>query len=287
MKRQGTYRDMPQGRKTIARRHRKKQGRAGMLLFFCAFLAGTTAAVFFHKQDREQELQFEELARMEEQAGECIKADGEGSKASPLPLMDNPDCIGWVKIEGTTVSYPVMQRTGDGDYYLYRDYKGEQSWYGTPFLDIRCTVDSDNRIIYGHNINGNKMFGALHAYAEESYYRKHPDIQVRFGNETDTYQVVAVIATSVSDQIYDFTAVGNREEYREYVGQILEQSLYRTDLGEEIMERLNRDLTGQFFRKYRFVTLSTCRSWAGKDARLLVVGCRERINYLPHFEENE
>lgn len=110
---------------------------------------------------------------------------------------------------------------------------------------------------------------------------------MRFGNQTDTYQIVAVTATSVSDQIYDFTDAGNREEYRDYVGRILDQSLYRTDLGEEIRDRLNKNLPEQFFRKYRFVTLSTCRSWAGKDARLLVVGCRERINYLPHFEENE
>ena len=40
------------------------------------------------------------------------------------------------------------------EYYLHRDVHGDYSFYGTPFLDVRCKTDSDNLIIYGHNING-------------------------------------------------------------------------------------------------------------------------------------
>ena len=31
-----------------------------------------------------------------------------------------------------------------------------------------------------------------------------------------------------------------------------------------------------FFQKYQFLTLSTCRSWVGRDARLLVVAARKK-----------
>ena len=75
------------------------------------------------------------------------------------------DMIGWLEIKGTGFSYPVMQ-TGmkghhpdDWQYYLHRDVHGGYSFYGTPFLDVRCRADSDNRIIYGHNINGRRYFG--------------------------------------------------------------------------------------------------------------------------------
>ena len=34
--------------------------------------------------------------------------------------------------------------------------------------------------------------------------------------------------------------------------------------------------TETFFRKYKFVTLSTCRTMDGKDKRLMVIGCRKR-----------
>ncbi|MBR1865738.1 MAG: class B sortase [Lachnospiraceae bacterium] len=247
-----------------------------MLLFFCAFIISLAAAIFFYKQDKKQEEQFEELARLEDQDRDNITFDGEGSADSPLPLIDNSDCIGWLKIEDTTISYPIMQRIGDGEYYLHRDYKGGYSFYGTPFLDIRCTPESDNCILYGHNINGRRMFGALHAYADQSYYREHTEIQIRFGEETNTYQIVAVIPTSISDKIYDFTDVGNWEEYREYVGEILDRASYQTDMGEEIRSEFIKDSPEQFFRRYEFVTLSTCRSWVGRDARLLVIAGRKR-----------
>ncbi len=90
------------------------------------------------------------------------------------------DMIGWLEIKGTGFSYPVMQ-TGmkghhpdDWQYYLHRDVHGGYSFYGTPFLDVRCRADSDNRIIYGHNINGRRYFGYLQNFREEAFFMKHP-----------------------------------------------------------------------------------------------------------------
>ena len=53
-------------------------------------------------------------------------------------------------------------------------------------------------------------------------------------------------------------------------------SLYQTEMGERMERERRRERAEAFFRKYQFVTLSTCRSWAGRDARLLVVAARER-----------
>ena len=58
----------------------------------------------------------------------------------------------------------------DWQYYLHRDVHGGYSFYGTPFLDVRCRADSDNRIIYGHNINGRRYFGYLQNFREEVFF---------------------------------------------------------------------------------------------------------------------
>ena len=242
-----------------------------MLLFFCAFVISITVTIFFYRQDRKQEIQFEELAKLEEQDRDNISYDGKGSTAPSLPIIDSPDCIGWIKIDGTTVSYPIMQHEGDSEYYLHRDYKGEYSFYGTPFLDIRCTADSDNCIIYGHNINSHKMFGALHAYSDQKYYEEHPNIRVRFNDSIYTYHIAAVIPTTTSDKLYDFTDAGNLDEYAEYINTMLDSSLYSTLMGEEIKESIKDNGKEKLYKKYRFVTLSTCRTWVGKNARLLVI----------------
>lgn len=257
--------------------------RAVLLLFLCAFIISIVTAVIFYMQDREQEKQFEELAKAVDQDYDNISYR-DGSIAPSLPMLDSPDCVGWIKIDGTTVNYPIMQHLGDGEYYLHRDYKGDYSFYGTPFLDIRCTTESDNCIIYGHNINAHKMFGALHAYTDEDYYKEHPTIRVRLGDQTYDYQIVAVIPTNTSDKLYDFTDASNWDEYREYVELMLNEASYRTNMGEEMEVELNRalenDALEQFFRKYQFVTLSTCRTWVGRDARMLVIVARQNKKEL-------
>ena len=35
---------------------------------------------------------------------------------------ENSDMIGWVRIEGTNIDYPVMQSPNQRDYYLHRDF---------------------------------------------------------------------------------------------------------------------------------------------------------------------
>ena len=224
----------------------------------------------YYQNDKKQENRFNKLEEIEEERDK-----------KPVPSIlpteiTNPDWIGWLKIRNSSISYPVMQRQGDAEYYLHRDFDGAYSFYGTPFLDIRCTPDSDNCIIYGHNINGGRMFGALHAYAGESYYKKHPEIQFRVEEEKRTYKIVSVIQTNTSSPVYSFVDTGNCEEYREYVRKILAGSLYRTEMAGQMEKKLEEEPEDDFFRTYQFLSLSTCRSWAGRDQRLLVVAARER-----------
>lgn len=260
-------------------RHREKKGRKQKnstkkrlkrivsLFFLWAAVLAAFVIYRLYREDKGYVDRFRELEETEEQDYGYDKKKPESS---------NPDWIGWLKIRDSSISYPVMQREGNSEYYLHRDFDGAYSFYGTPFLDIRCTLRSDNCIIYGHNINGGRMFGALHAYAGESYYREHPEIQFRAGEEKRKYQIVSVIQTNTSSPVYSFVDTGNHEEYREYVQKILSGSLYRTEMAEQIEKNLEEESEDDFFRKYQFLTLSTCRSWAGRDQRLLVVAARER-----------
>lgn len=251
------------------KQNRRQKFKRAVFLFFLMFLAMEVYVTnHYYKEDKKQEERIHELEEWEN---------------APIPSLtpervDNPDWIGWLKIKDSSISYPVMQKKGESEYYLHRDFDGNYSFYGTPFLDARCTLDSDNCIIYGHNINGRRMFGALHAYDSEEYYRKHPDINFRAGQEKRNYQIVSVIHADTASSVYSFTDVGNWEEYREYVESLLSHSLYHTEMGDVVWNSMEKADTEDFFRKYQFITLSTCRSWVGQDARLLVVAVREREN---------
>lgn len=259
-------------KETGTKKDRKRIKRMLCLSFCTLFIctAGCFVKEHYHKEkyagDRFQELEELEKERVKDPASASRKKE-----------TRNPDWIGWLKIKGTTISYPVMQRKGSSEYYLHRDFDGNYSFWGTPFLDIRCTPDSDNCFIYGHNINGGRLFGALHKYASSKYYTAHPKIQLRMGEEKRIYEIVSVIKTTTSSPIYSFTDTGNWEEYRDSVKKILNGSLYPTKAGEKVKREMEKDSLEEFFRKYQFLSLSTCRTWVGKNARLLVIGVRERI----------
>ena len=69
-------------------------------------------------------------------------------------FAQNNDFIGWIRIDGTNVNYPVMQTPNKPDFYLKRSFDKSYSDYGVPYIDEACmTGISNNLVIYGHHMN--------------------------------------------------------------------------------------------------------------------------------------
>lgn len=184
------------------------------------------------------------------------------------------DMIGWVQIPDTSISYPVMQKDNAPEYYLHRDVDGRYSFYGTPFLDGRCSLDSDNLLIYGHNINGRRFFGALQNFREKAFFNSHRDLIFTTRQAVDTYRIVSVIETDVSSLAFSFADTYNEDDYRKYGTYLLERSKFTTEEQKKLLEKFNQEK--EIWHTYQFITLSTCRTFEGKEKRLLVVAYRER-----------
>ena len=172
------------------------------------------------------------------------------------------DMIGWLEIKGTGFSYPVMQtgikghHEGDWQYYLHRDVHGDYSFYGTPFLDVRCKTDSDNLIIYGHNINGRRYFGYLQNFRQETFFKEHPVFSFTpvEGKKQD-YHIVSVLETYKYADYYSFTDYGNEKDYYGMVEKILSHSKFQSEAAKKMKREMNESSAEAFFRKYKFVTL--------------------------------
>ena len=77
----------------------------------------------------------------------------------------NPDVKGYIKIPGTKIDYPVVQ-SSDNDYYLHHTFDRVVDGHASLFLDFRnrLSPQSDNLIIYGHNMADGQMFGQLNFF---------------------------------------------------------------------------------------------------------------------------
>ena len=93
------------------------------------------------------------------------------------PLFEaNRDCIGWIYIPNTAVNYPVMFTPKEPQKYLRKNFEGESSVSGVPFLDGHSTPVSDNFILYVPTMNNGTMFSYITQYSDTSYCQAHPSI---------------------------------------------------------------------------------------------------------------
>ena len=84
------------------------------------------------------------------------------------------DYIAWLTIDDTTIDYPIMQGKTNND-YLNKNPYGEYSLSGSIFLDSRNDPNFNDSysLVYGHHMEKDYMFGALDAFVDELYFKKH------------------------------------------------------------------------------------------------------------------
>ena len=174
------------------------------------------------------------------------------------------NCVGWLRIEGTAINYPVMQSKDDPEFYLHHAVSGEYSYPGVPFLDARCELGvSNNLIIYGHNMKNGTMFHDLRYYASKDFWQSHRRISLATLGASVEYEIMAVIQYNTNRdpfRIYAYSAM-DETTFSWFLAQVHSRRIYETDVHAVFGDEL--------------LTLSTC-DWTYENGRLLVIGRRIR-----------
>lgn len=211
------------------------------------FIAGM--AVKLLQEDYTEERTFRDIQKV-------VKKVADDDILSKLKKR-NSDVVGYLEIPDTTISYPVMQTKDNPNFYLTHDIDKNYSFYGTPYLSAYCDLKkSDNLIIYGHNINGGRMFGALTQYKDENFYQKHKNIYFTT-KEKSKYEIFAVISVNkYSFPYWQFVMAQDETDYDEFICKAKQYSIYDTGITPKYGDKL--------------ITLSTCDNSRGKDYRFVV-----------------
>ena len=184
------------------------------LIFFCLLLsaAAVLASVNIYSELREQQKEKDDFAAVSQIAEPTVTASQTESEPTEqsaaerniqVLIAENDDCIGWLSIDGTSISYPVMHTPSDPQKYLRRNFYGKYSHSGVPFLDVRCDLQSSNLIIYGHNMRNGAMFSDLKKYVNREFLNAHRTVKFETAEGVQTYTVTTVLKTNTSDAWYD------------------------------------------------------------------------------------
>ncbi|HEX3017404.1 MAG TPA: class B sortase [Caproicibacter sp.] len=195
-------------------------------------------------------------------SGSPRKSTG-GSAAAAKPFVfdfqklkaQNADAAGWIRLPGTSLSYPVVQG-GDNTYYLDHTFQKQKSIFGCVFLDGRGKprLTGQNLILYGHNMKNGSMFADLCRFRDRSYLRGHPEFLLYTKKGMYHCPVFSVHEAAPDSDTYALCFSG-RARFSSYLEEMEGQSLYKTGVKTSPNGRI--------------LTLSTCVE-NGQDRRFVV-----------------
>lgn len=158
-------------------------------------------------------------------------------------FSQNPHLVGWIEIPGTVINYPVVQTPEEPEYYLYRNFDGENSKWGCVFADGACDIStSDNVTVYGHNMKDGTMFAGLLKYDAEVYRQEHPTIRFDTLTQRQTYEIFAVFRTTTNlgegFACHQFSNADSESEFDDFVARCKALSRYDTGITPEYGDRV-------------------------------------------------
>ncbi len=171
-------------------------------------------------------------------------------------LSINKDVVGYLKVNNTSIDYPVVLGQ-DNKHYLHKNLYNEEDKNGWIYMDFRNSdrILNDNTIIYGHNMYySGVMFGTLHRVLNSSWYNNEENLKISFDTmyekmEWQIYSIYTIPKTSDYLKVHFPTD----EEKLEYISMTKNRSIKNFNIDVSLEDKI--------------LTLSTC---TGDNDRLVV-----------------
>ena len=228
------------------------------LIVFLATAIPLIADVLSMVKDEQVSKQLSQLYLDAEDDSEVSENSKEILPSFKKLLEINPDTVGYLKIDGTIIDYPVV-KTDDNDFYLTHDFYKNESRSGTVMMDYRNKVTKDghsaNMILYGHNMQVGTFFATLGEYwrtmydqypeGTKSFYKEHPVIRFDTLYERAEWKIFGFGIYNVAESRgevfgynlkHDFTS---EDDFNDYIINIMDRSDIFTDVdlkyGDDIL----------------------------------------------------
>lgn len=178
----------------------------------------------------------------------------------------NPELFGWIQIDNTRIDYPVMHTPDDPEKYLHMNFDGEYSFAGVPFVDAKCSADSDNLLIYGHNMTDGSMFRGIMKYQQKDFWQRNPVIRFNTLYEEQEFEVLAAFydrvyyKTETCFKFYQFIDAADEADFDNAITQFKSKALYDTGVDAVYGDQL--------------ITLITCTDYTDNGRFVVVAKCK-------------
>lgn len=181
----------------------------------------------------------------------------ETSNSNPVDFENlqsiNSDVVAWIRIEGTSINYPIVQST-DNEYYLQRDINKNYSYCGWIFMDYKnaSSFIDKNTVIYGHNMKSGLMFADLQNVLNESL-----GTEIIIEIYTPTEKLNYMVFSCYKEEPEEYAIKSNIVD-DDTLGKYIKEMLKRSEISYNVVPD----------KSDKLLTLSTCDSTG--ENRILV-----------------
>ena len=159
---------------------------------------------------------------------------------------DNPDTVGWIKVNGTKINYPFVQ-TSDNSYYLKHSFDKSYNSSGWIFMDYRNnpTQFDKNTILYAHGRVNGTMFGSLKNTLSSDWLDNTDNYVVKLSTETENtlWQVFSIYHIPTTNDYIKTTFISD-EDFLNFINLIKNRSMHDFNTLVDVNDKI--------------LTLSTC-----------------------------
>ena len=167
----------------------------------------------------------------------------------------NSDTIAWLKVNGTSIEYPIVKTTNN-DFYMTHSFDKSYNSAGWVFMDYKDKFDGtdNNMVIYGHNRRDGSMFGTLKNILTEEWQNNTDNfiIPLITENEKSEYRVFSVYRIEKEDY-YITTNFGTDNEFQKFIDKIKSRSVKNFDVDVNTEDHILTLSTCADNNKYRVV----------------------------------
>lgn len=143
-------------------------------------------------------------------------------------VNQNNDTVGWIKVNGTTIDYPIVQ-SSDNEFYLSHSFDKTENRAGWIFSDFRNNLNNFNynSVIYGHRLRDNTMFGNLTHVLEDEWYNDKNNHIIKLSTlKYETIWQIFSIYTIYKESYYITTNFKTLDSYQKFLDTISKRSQY-------------------------------------------------------------
>lgn len=161
-------------------------------------------------------------------------------------IKTNSETVAWIQVNGTNISYPVVQHK-DNNYYLEHDFYKRKTNIGWVFADYRDEFDpfNNNTIFYAHNLVNRTMFGQLPFLLKQSWQSNPNNHYIKLSTKktNSVWQIFSVYKiTPTTDYLQ--SKFNSTETYQVFLNTLKKRSSYNFKTDVDIEDKI--------------ITLSTC-----------------------------